>query len=87
MRTQELPEEYAIVLQQIEEDGEDNFSTLAEMVTFDRNRLTHIVQALQHKGLITITTSMQRDAWMRLTTKGKQLMRYVWPESGLQPSY
>jgi DNA-binding MarR family transcriptional regulator len=87
MKTQELPTEYALVLQQIEEDGEDDFTNLAETLSFDRPRLAHIIESLQHKGLIKTESDGQRDFWIRLSNKGEQLMQYLWPESGLQPSY
>jgi len=80
MKTARLPEDYALVLQQVEESGEEEFDALAETMRFDRGRLTHIVQALRSKGLIAFNQHGS-SAWIRLTSKGKQLMRYVWPES------
>lgn len=82
-----LPDDYALVLQQVGEDGTEDFANLAETLRYDRKRLVHIIQALQHKGLVLVTFDGQRDSWIRLSTKGRQLMRYLWPESGLQPAY
>jgi len=77
----EIPEDYAIVLQQVDESGAEDFSSLAESLRFDRARLAHIVRALQHKGLI-VTQGFGEDAWIRLSTKGRQLMNSVWPQRG-----
>lgn len=87
MRIVELPEDYALVLQQIEEDGEDDFGELAESLSLDRGRLAHILQALRNKGLISVSRNLQRGAWIRLSSKGKRLVAYVWPESGRRPFY
>ena len=84
---QQLPEDYALVLQQVEEDGQEDFNNLAESLRFDRKRLTHILQALHHKGLIIMSLDVQRGAWIRVSRKGRQLVHYLWPETGLRPSY
>ncbi len=81
MKTVHLPEDYALVLQQVEEIGEEEFDTLAETMRFDRKRLTHIVQALRHKGLIVMSQRGRSEPWIRLSSKGRQLMQYLWPES------
>lgn len=78
-----LPEDYALVLQQVDEIGEEDFTTLAETLRFDRKRLTHIVQALRNKGLISVTG---RGSWIRLSAKGRQLIAYLWPEAHMGPS-
>jgi DNA-binding IclR family transcriptional regulator len=84
----ELPEEYAIVLQQIDEDGAEDFNELVETLQFERSRLAHIIQSLQHKGLVSLQGDGERGFWIRLSRKGERLMRYLWPESGgLQPNY
>lgn len=84
----ELPEEYAIVLQQIDEDGGEEFNDLVETLHFERSRLTHIVKALQHKGLISLKGNGERGFWIQLSRKGERLMGYLWPESrGLHPSF
>jgi len=87
MHTIELPEDYALVLQQVDESGQEDFNNLAESLRFDRSRLAHILEALQHKGLIRLGISGQRDAWIRVSSKGKRLLTYMWPETGLSPSY
>lgn len=84
-----LPEDYALVLQQINEDGGETFNDLVETLHFERPRLAHIVQSLQHKGLIALKGSGDRGFWIQLSRKGEQFMRHLWPESrpGLQPSF
>lgn len=81
MKTQEMPEDYVLVLRQIYEDKVDNFTNLVETLQFDPNRLTHIVKSLQHKGLVTVDRTRQSDVWLSLSSKGKHLMHYLWPES------
>jgi len=76
----DLPEDYAIVMQQIKENGEEDFTNLAETLQFDRPRLVHIVQGLQHKGLISITRASS-EIWLRLSGKGQRLMAFMWPEA------
>lgn len=87
MKHTELPEDYALVLQQIGEDGGDDIATLAEALRYDRRRLAHIIQALHHKGLLVINTGMYHESWLSLSAKGKRLMAYLWPESRLQYGY
>ena len=82
-----LPDDYALVMQQIQEDGTEDFYNLAETLSLDRRRLYHIIKALQHKGLILLNGDLRRGFWIRLSGKGQRLTRYLWPESGLHPSY
>lgn len=79
----ELPGDYALVLQTVHENGEEDFANLAETLRFDRRRLAHIVEALRHKGLIYLnrSTSGSSDAWIRLSSKGRKCMTNIWPES------
>lgn len=72
-----LPTEYALVLQQIQEDGQEDITTLAYLLSINQKRVVHIVKALQHKGLVQVYD----DAVVRLSRKGKRMMHYVWPES------
>jgi predicted transcriptional regulator len=85
MHTIELPEDYALVLQQVNENGEEDIETLAEYMRVDRKRLAHIIQALHHKGLIYFSRDRYQSSLIRLSGKGKQFMTYIWPESGLMP--
>lgn len=86
MHTIEIPADYALVLQQVSEQGEEDFTALAESMYFDRARLSHIVQALRHKGLIRVSHTAQ-DSWISLSTKGRQLIDNLWPESRPQYGY
>ncbi|MDB5184224.1 MAG: hypothetical protein JWN38_32 [Candidatus Saccharibacteria bacterium] len=79
-----LPEDYALVLQQINDDGGDDFSTLSEALRYDRSRLLHIVQALHHKGLITVQSTGFSEVWLGVSHKGRRLISYLWPDSRLQ---
>jgi DNA-binding MarR family transcriptional regulator len=88
MHTQQLPADYALVLQQIGEDGSDGFDDLVGSLRLERSRLGHILQSLHHKGLIKIEhAAFGEEMWLSLSAKGRRLMTYLWPESGLQPSY
>lgn len=80
-----LPADYALVLQQVNESGEEDMDTLSESLRVDKKRLAHIVQALHHKGLIYFSRNTY-DPWIHLSAKGRQLVRYVWPEAGFTPS-
>lgn len=86
----ELPRDYALVLQTVHENGEEDFANLAETLRFDRQRLTHIIDALRHKGLIYLTspaTIGMGDAWIRVSAKGRKCMATIWPESGMSYGY
>jgi DNA-binding MarR family transcriptional regulator len=87
MYTTQLPEDYALVLQQVNDNGEEDFSNLAESLRFDRKRLSHIVAALQRKGLIAIRRSEQEELWIHLSRKGRRLLAFMWPESQMHPSF
>jgi len=79
-----MPADYALVLQQVDESGEEDFGNLAESLSLDRKRLSHIVHALQHKGLVRVSM-VQRDVWISLSARGRRLVATIWPES--MPSY
>ena len=80
MRKIELPEDYTTVLRLIRLRGQENFTSLAETLRFDRSRLAHIIQNLQHKGLIRAGRTVYGDAWIRLSTKGQRLSRLILSE-------
>jgi len=84
MRTVDLPADYALVLQQVEESGQEDFTNLAESLRIDRKRLLHILKALQHKRLIRVRRAAQ-DTWISLSTRGRRLTANLWPES--QPAF
>jgi predicted transcriptional regulator len=76
MKTIELNEDSALVLQQIEEMGTEDFDNLNESLRFGRPYLAHVLQNLQHKGLITI-----KGRWISLSAKGRKTTELIWPET------
>jgi DNA-binding MarR family transcriptional regulator len=81
MKRIRLPQEQALVLQQINERGEEDFTGLAEGLRIGRAKLAEINQILHHKRLILVRKSSYAEVWVRLSAKGQQVMRTVWPES------
>lgn len=84
MQHLELPRDYALVLQTVHENGEEDFANLAETLKFDRQRLAHIIEALRSKGLLYLSKSGRSSyagAWIRLSSKGRKCMTTIWPES------
>jgi predicted transcriptional regulator len=75
MKKLELNEDSALVLQQIEEFGEEDFDYLNESLRFGRPYLAHILQSLQHKGLIKI-----KGHWITLSSKGRKTTELIWPK-------
>jgi predicted transcriptional regulator len=76
MKTVELNEDSALVLQQIEEVGQEDFDNLNESLCFGRPYLAHILQNLKHKGLIKMN-----GHWISLSSKGKKTTGMIWPET------
>lgn len=76
-----LPTDYALVLQQIQEDEEDDIATLSIRLHLNQNRLWHIVKALQRQGLVMVRAAHDEHAWVKLSRKGTQVMNYIWPET------
>jgi DNA-binding MarR family transcriptional regulator len=86
MHAVQLPEDYALVLQQVDVVGEEDFLGLAESLCLDQSRLSHIVQALRNKGLLRVRYSAQ-DTWISLSSKGHRLISSLWPEARRHYSY
>lgn len=86
MSYKELPMDYVLVLQQINDDGGDNVEDLIDAVRVDRSRLQHIIAALHHKGLITVE-NLRYGTWLNVSRKGQRLMQYLWPETELRYRY
>lgn len=80
MKRVHIPTDQAIVLQHINELGEDDFAGLAQALRMGRARLANIIQALDHKRLIVVHRTAA-DIWVRLSTKGQAAMRHIWPEA------
>lgn len=81
MKRIRLPHEQALVLQQINELGEEDFIGLSQGLRIGRAKLAKIIQTLHHKRLILVRKSAYAEVWVRLSTKGQQAMRTIWPES------
>ena len=80
MKRVHIPTDQAIVLQHINELGEDDFVGLARALRMGRARLANIIQILHHKRLIVVQRSAA-DIWVRLSAKGRAAMRHIWPEA------
>lgn len=87
MHITSMPEDYALVLQQIQESGQEDITNLSESLSIRRSRLLHVISALRHKGLIRITYDYHSDLWVELSSKGRRLVTMLWPEAGLRPGY
>lgn len=72
-----LPTDYALVLQQIQEQGQEDIYSLSYTLHINQQRIFHIIKALQHKGLVKVYD----DARVSLSRKGQRVVRYVWPEA------
>ena len=81
----DLPFDYALVLQQINEDGQDELAVLGETLNIRRSRMLHIVTSLRKKGLLLIEKNSWGDAWVRLSAKGKKIVGQLWPDAQLKP--
>lgn len=86
MRSIELPIDYALVLQQVHAEGEEDFTNLAETLSYDRRRLAHIIHALQHKGLIVVSWK-RSDGWISLSARGRRLVETLWSPGSMQLGY
>lgn len=82
-----LPEDYSLVLQEVGDHGAEEMSELAEMLSLEERRLNHIIQALQHKGLVILNYTYGRGVWIRLSAKGRKFIGTLWPESGMSYGY
>lgn len=70
----------ALVLQQINEDGEDDIRSLAFALGMPRNLVTAIAVRLEEKGLVAFHHSFS-GLWMDVSQRGKRLIRAMWPEA------
>lgn len=74
-----LTNEDALVLQLISESGEEDVISLEQSLNMNRGRVLASLESLRHKGLITIRR-ISGDWWVRISSKGKRLTNYMWPE-------
>lgn len=75
----DLSNEDAMVLQQISETGEEDIVSLTQSLGMKRGRVMASIESLRRKGLIVVQRTAS-DWWVRMSTKGKQLSTYVWPD-------
>lgn len=89
MKSVNIPEEYALVLQQIDESGQEDFDNLANSLHIARRRIIHIISSLQHRGLVRLTQQTAYGPLIELSLSGKRFVQYLWPSQGggLQPGY
>jgi DNA-binding MarR family transcriptional regulator len=78
--TMKLSTDEAIILQQISETGEEDVVSLAQTFGMKRKHIMSSLERLRKKGLISIQRTAD-DWWVHMSSKGKELARYVWPES------
>lgn len=69
----------ALVLQQIYEDVEDDLPTLSRQLRLSRHYAATVVASLKRKGLLVVTDHYHQ-LWIKLSTRGKYMVRYVWPQ-------
>ena len=79
----DLPKDYALVLQQIQEDNGGDFTMLSETLSIRHSRLSHIISALRQKGLVSVSGSNFGEMWIRLSSRGNKLVKSIWPETML----
>ena len=80
MRTIELPQDHALVLQHVHDSGEEDFAGLADSLRLTPGRLAYIIQELARKKLI-VSRNAGWGIWIRLSARGKRVIRTLWPEA------
>lgn len=75
-----LSNEDAMILQQINQTGEEDIISLEQALGMQRGRLLARLEHLRRKGLITIQRTAS-DWWVQMSSKGKQVSTYIWPEA------
>jgi predicted transcriptional regulator len=83
MQKIDLQEDQALVLQQVAENGEEDIRSLSRSLRFDRQRIAAILHALHHKGLIYISQSGHGEPGVSISSRGKRMMIYLWPEANV----
>lgn len=82
MQAINMPEDYALVLQQIDESGQEDFDGLSQALHIARRRVMHIVSSLQRRGLVRLTQETAYGPLIELSRSGKRLIHYMWPAGG-----
>lgn len=78
-QTIELTSDEAIILQQIEEAGEEDVRGLVYSLRMTHQQVVAILERLKHKGLIRIH-ARYGDWWVRVSVHGKRTLAMLWPE-------
>ena len=79
LQTINLTNDEALLLQQISENGEDDVSGLAQSLRMSRRHVAARLEQLKNKGLVTMQSTYD-DLWVRVSVRGRRLVRYLWPE-------
>ena len=77
--TTSLHTDEALVLQSIYENIETSAKSLARQLGMSRRRVINLIGSLQKKHLVAIKRSYE-DLWVNVSKKGRETMRYIWPE-------
>lgn len=80
MKKIDLPNDCALVLQQVYENGEEDFAGLVDSLRFSPGHVAHVVQELAKKRLI-VSRNAGYGIWIRLSAEGKRFIRIMWPEA------
>jgi DNA-binding MarR family transcriptional regulator len=80
-----LSNDDAMVLQIISESGEEDIISLEQALGMKRGRVMAIIESLRSKGLISVQRTAG-DWWVSVSSKGKQLTSFVWPEMTSSPA-
>lgn len=70
----------ALILQRLGEVGEEELDYIAEELKEPRGRVMHQLATLKKRGLVHVYNKYG-ELLISLTTKGRQAIRYLWPEA------
>ncbi len=82
LRPINLTNDEALLLQQISENGEDDVSELARSLRMSYRHVAAQLERLRSKGLVTVQSTYD-DLWVRISVRGRRLVRYLWPEMAI----
>lgn len=80
MKKLRFNEDQALIIQIIEEFGEEDLDNLAMSLHFDHHRLLEIMKSLQRKGFVKLRSTGYGTA-ASLSRKGYAAARLLWPEA------
>lgn len=79
MKLAKFNHDQALLLQIIEESGEEDVENLVASLRFERSHLFNNLISLQRKGLISIRSTSYGTV-ASLSRKGRKTARLLWPE-------